>query len=312
MRFKEISSMILNCRNIKQLLVFILISFCISPAIVSASPQKDIAILPFKNVSGNSLCKIENAVTEMLITELAKNKNFRIVERQRMEDILKESKFQMSGLSDSNNAIKFGKLTGAKYLIAGNITLCASEESQSSFIVDFGKKKASVELVIRIIDLETGIATGGADGKGESDRSSTSFIPSSVGLPNIFDSSKSVGTSTTKAEKGDLLIEAASKAVIDLSEKVKTVFPLEGYIIKKDGEKVIIDIGKNMVAEGSRFEVYQMGEELIHPVTKKKIGQEKIKTGEVVIEKIQEDFSYGKITSGTSEIKVGNIVTLKN
>lgn len=312
MRFKEISSMILNCRNIKQLLVFILISFCISPAIVSASPQKDIAILPFKNVSGNSLCKIENAVTEMLITELAKNKNFRIVERQRMEDILKESKFQMSGLSDSNNAIKFGKLTGAKYLIAGNITLCASEESQSSFIVDFGKKKASVELVIRIIDLETGIATGGADGKGESDRSSTSFIPSSVGLPNIFDSSKSVGTSTTKAEKGDLLIEAASKAVIDLGEKVKTVFPLEGYIIKKDGEKVIIDIGKNMVAEGSRFEVYQMGEELIHPVTKKKIGQEKIKTGEVVIEKIQEDFSYGKITSGTSEIKVGNIVTLKN
>ncbi len=312
MRFGGISFLVQYYRNIKLLLVFILISFCISPAIVSASPQKDIAILPFKNVSGNSLCKIENAVTEMLITELAKNKNFRIVERQRMEDILKESKFQMSGLSDSNNAIKFGKLTGAKYLIAGNITLCASEESQSSFIIDFGKKKASVELVIRIIDLETGIATGGADGKGESDRSSTSFIPSSVGLPNIFDSSKSVGTSTTKAEKGDLLIEAASKAVIDLSEKVKTVFPLEGYIIKKDGEKVIIDIGKNMVAEGSRFEVYQMGEELIHPVTKKKIGQEKIKTGEVVIEKIQEDFSYGKITSGTSEIKVGNIVTLKN
>jgi len=311
MRFKEISSMILNCINIKLLLVVISVSLCIVPAIASASPQKDIAVLPFKNVSGNSGCKIEYAVTEMLITELAKNKNFRIVERQRLEDILKESKFQMSGLSDTNNAIKFGKLTGAKYLIAGNITLCSSEESQSSFIVDFGKKKASVELVVRIIDLETGIATGGAEGKGSSDRSSTSFAPSSVGLPNIFDSSKSVGTGTTKAEKGDLLIEAASKAVMELNEKIKSVFPLDGYIIKKDGETVIIDIGKDMVAEGSYFEVYQMGEELIHPVTKKKIGQEKIKTGEFTIDKIHEDFSYGKITSGSKDIKVGNIVTLK-
>ena len=95
--------------------------------------------------------------------------------------------------------------------------------------------------------------------------------------------------------------------------RLKSIFPLEGYIIKKDGEKVIIDIGKNMVAEGSRFEVYQMGEELIHPVTKKKIGQEKIKTGEIIIDKIQEEFSYGKITSDTNQINVGNtIVTLKN
>jgi len=304
--------MVLTCRNTQILLIFLLAALFIIPTMVSASPRKDIAVLPFKNVSGNSGCKIGNAVTEMLITELAKNKNFRIVERQRMEDILKESKFQMSGLSDTNNAIKFGKLTGAKYLIAGNITLCSSEESQSSFIIDFGKKKASVELVIRIIDLETGIAIGGAEGKGDSDRSSTSFTPSSVGLPNILDSSKSVGTATTKSEKGDLLIEAASKAVIDMGEKIKTIFPLEGYIIKKDGEKVIIDIGKNMIAEGSLFEVYQMGEELIHPVTKKKIGQEKIKTGEIIIDKIQEEFSYGKITSGTNDIKVGNIVTLKN
>ncbi|MFO7667460.1 MAG: CsgG/HfaB family protein, partial [Desulfobacterales bacterium] len=164
--------MILTCRNIQLMLVFLLASLLTGPTLVSASSQKDIAVLPFKNVSGNSGCKIEYAATEMLITELAKNKNFRIVERQRMEDILKESRFQMSGLSDSNNAIKFGKLTGAKYLIAGNITLCSSEESQSSFIVDFGKKKASVELVIRIIDLETGITTGGAEGKGDSDRSS--------------------------------------------------------------------------------------------------------------------------------------------
>ncbi len=310
MRFGGISSMILNCRNIKLLLVVILFSLCIIPTIVSASSQKDVAVLPFKNVSGNSGCKIEYAVTEMLITELAKNKNFRIVERQRLEDILKESKFQMSGLSDSNNAIKFGRLTGAKYLIAGNITLCSSEESQSSFIVDFGKKKASVELVVRIIDLETGIATGGAEGKGSSDRSSTSFAPSSVGLPNIFDSSKSVGTGTTKAEKGDLLIEAASKAVIELNEKIKAVFPLEGYIIKKDGQIVIIDIGKGMINTGSRFEVFQVGEELIHPVTKKKIGQEKNKVGEITIDKIHDEFSYGKITSSTKEIAVGNTIVL--
>ena len=308
MRFRVISSTISSCRNIKLLLVPVLIFSCIMPVIVSASPQKDIAVLPFKNISGNSGCNIEDAVTEMLITELAKNKNFHIVERQQLTNVLKETKLQMSGLTDPNNAIKFGKLTGAKYLISGNITLCSTEEAKSSFIVDFGKQKANVELVVRIIDLETGIAVGGSEGKGSSDRSSTSFDPGSVGF-NILNP---IGGGTTKAEKTGILIEAASQAVIQLNDKIKTLFPLEGYIIKKDGETVIIDIGKGMVGEGSRFEVYQMGEELIHPVTKKKIGQEKIKTGEITVDKIHEDFSYGKITSGAKEIKVGNIVIFKN
>lgn len=308
MRFRGIFSTILYFRNIKLLLVVILVSICVAPIIVSASPQKDIAVLPFKNISGNSGCNIEDAVTEMLITELAKNKNFHIVERQQMSNVLKETKLQMSGLTDPSNAIKFGKLTGAKYLISGNITLCSSEEAKSSFIVDFGKQKANVELVVRIIDLETGIAVGGSEGKGSSDRSSTSFDPKSVG----FNMLNPIGGGTTKAEKAGIMIEAASQAVIQLNEKIKTLFPLDGYIIKKDGETVIIDIGKGMVGEGSRFEVYQMGEELIHPVTKKKIGQEKIKIGEIVVDKIHEDFSYGKISSGSKEIKVGDIVTLKN
>jgi len=308
MRFREISSMILYFRNIKLLLVIILVSICMAPIIVSASPQKDIAVLPFKNISGNSGCNIEDAVTEMLITELAKNKNFHIVERQQLTNVLKETKLQMSGLTDPNNAIKFGKLTGAKYLISGNITLCSSEESKNSFIVDFGKQKAIVELVVRVIDLETGVAAGGAEGKGSSDRSSTSFDPGSVGL-NILNP---IGGGTTKAEKAGILIEAASQAIIQLNEKIKTLFPLDGYIIKKDGETVIIDIGKGMVSTGSYFEVFRIGEELIHPVTKKKIGQEKIKTGEITVDKIHEDFSYGKITSGAKEIKVGDIVTLKN
>jgi curli biogenesis system outer membrane secretion channel CsgG len=308
MRFSGMASVILNQKNIGALLIATLLCLCIFPDSSPASSVKDIAVLPFKNISGNQGCNIEDAVTEMLITELAKNKNFHIVERQQLANVLKETKLQMSGLTDPGNAVKFGKLTGAKYLISGNITLCSSEESKSSFIVDFGKQKANVELVVRIIDMETGIATGGAEGKGSSDRSSTSFDPGSVGL-NILNP---IGGGTTKAEKAGILIEAASQAVIQLNDKIKTLFPLDGYIIKKDGETVIIDIGKNMVGEGSRFEVYQMGEELVHPVTKKKIGQEKIKTGEITIDKIHEDFSYGKITSGAKEIKVGNIVILKN
>ncbi len=276
------------------------------PQNLSASAVKDIAVLPFKNITGNSGCNIEDAVTEMLMTELAKNKNFHIVERQRLNEILKETKLQMSGLTDPSNAIKFGKLTGAKYLISGNITLCASEESKSSFIINYGKQKSNVELKVRIIDLETGIAIGGSEGKGSSDRSSTSFDPSIVGINNV----NPIGSGTTKAERAGILIEAASQAVAQLNNNLKALFPLEGYIIKKDGDTVIIDIGKGMVSEGSRFEVFQMGEELIHPVTKKKLGQEKAKVGEITIDKVLEEFSYGKIASGKESIKVGNIVTL--
>nr|CBX31263.1 hypothetical protein N47_E47750 [uncultured Desulfobacterium sp.] len=275
------------------------------PKILYASSVKDIAVLPFKNITGNSGCNIEDSVTEMLMTELAKNKNFHIVERQRLTDILKETKLQMSGLTDPANALKFGKMTGAKYLISGNITLCATEESKSSFIISYGKQKSNVELKVRVIDLETGIAIGGSEGKGSSDRSSTSFDPSVVGLNNLDNIS-----SGTKSERAGILVEAASQAVTQLNNNLKALFPLEGYIIKKDGDTVIIDIGKGLVSEGSRFEVFQMGEELIHPVTKKKLGQEKTKVGEITVDKVLDEFSYAKTTPGNEKIKVGNIVTL--
>lgn len=306
MKLLKKALMVAKQKGILLLIIFTLICLFILPGSSHASPVKDIAVLPFKNITGNSGCNIEDAVTEMLMTELAKNKNFHIVERQRLTDILKETKLQMTGLTDPSNAIKFGKLTGAKYLISGNITLCASEESKSSFIISYGKQKSNVELKVRIVDLETGIAIGGSEGKGSSDRSSTSFDPSIVGLNNL----DNISSGTTRAEKAGIMIEAASQAVIQLNDNLKAMFPLEGYIIKRDGDTVIIDIGKGMVSEGSRFEVFQFGEELIHPVTKKKLGQEKTKVGEITVDKIYDDFSYGKITPGKESVKVSNIVSL--
>ena len=82
MRLLGMASAIYNQKNIKSLLIAALICICILPKTAPASAIKDIAVLPFKNISGNSGCNIEDAVTEMLITELAKNKNFHIVERQ--------------------------------------------------------------------------------------------------------------------------------------------------------------------------------------------------------------------------------------
>ncbi|WP_435547393.1 CsgG/HfaB family protein [Desulfobacterium sp. N47] len=296
---------IAKLNSISLLIIFTIMCLFVLPKILYASSVKDIAVLPFKNITGNSGCNIEDSVTEMLMTELAKNKNFHIVERQRLTDILKETKLQMSGLTDPANALKFGKMTGAKYLISGNITLCATEESKSSFIISYGKQKSNVELKVRVIDLETGIAIGGSEGKGSSDRSSTSFDPSVVGLNNLDNIS-----SGTKSERAGILVEAASQAVTQLNNNLKALFPLEGYIIKKDGDTVIIDIGKGLVSEGSRFEVFQMGEELIHPVTKKKLGQEKTKVGEITVDKVLDEFSYAKTTPGNEKIKVGNIVTL--
>ncbi len=65
-------------------------------------------------------------------------------------------------------------------------------------------------------------------------------------------------------------------------------FPLEGYIIKRNGKNVNIDIGSGAgLQPGVEFFVFQEGETLKHPKTGEVLEVEKIKTGRIRIIELQ-------------------------
>ncbi|MCX5784628.1 MAG: hypothetical protein NTX59_02970 [Elusimicrobia bacterium] len=105
-----------------------------------------IAILPLINNSADkSLDSIGITLSDLISAQMAAKKGFKLVERQRIEEMLSELKLGQSGVVDQNAAIQVGKMLGANVMAFGSFS-------------SFGKK---VLLTIRLIKVETGEIVGG-------------------------------------------------------------------------------------------------------------------------------------------------------
>jgi curli biogenesis system outer membrane secretion channel CsgG len=80
---------------------------------------------------GANMSTISNQLRDMLVTELTQKARgkFRMVERERLEDIRGELSFQQSGEVDTSTVQKIGKLLGVKYMITGKVTRFAYKEA---------------------------------------------------------------------------------------------------------------------------------------------------------------------------------------
>lgn len=85
-----------------------------------------------KNVSRENA----EALTDLLRTELFNTGRFTVVERQKILKILDEQKFQMSGVTDADQAIQIGKLLNVKKIMIGTLTLLGNTHILNTRIVD--------------------------------------------------------------------------------------------------------------------------------------------------------------------------------
>ena len=111
---------------------------------LSATEMKTIAVLDFSNNSimeKEKYASLTSGLAEILITELGKVKSLQVVERKKINEIIKEMQLAQSGLISEETGVTVGKLLGAKYLVFG------------SYMV-FDKK---IRVDIRIVEVETGL-----------------------------------------------------------------------------------------------------------------------------------------------------------
>jgi len=75
--------------------------------------------------------------------------------------------------------------------------------------------------------------------------------------------------------------------IIEMSHKISKNFPLQGYIVDRDGQTVTLDLGDMAgVKQGMEFVVYREGAVIKHPKTGEILDVEKITTGRVKIENV--------------------------
>jgi len=131
----------------------------------SMASKPSIGVAEFKNTSGAAWWRggMGWDLAGMVANELASTGSFNVVERSKLQHVLREQDLGVSGRVRRGTAAKIGKLTGAKYLVLGTVT--SYEESTagtgggiSLFGVSLGGKqeKAYIAVDLRVVDTTTG------------------------------------------------------------------------------------------------------------------------------------------------------------
>ena len=95
--------------------------------------QTPIAVIDFE---GKGVSQTEaSALTDRLRTELLNSRNFVVIERGMMEEILSEQGFQQSGCTTNECIVEVGKLVGVNRIIGGSVSKVGSLYSVSAKIV---------------------------------------------------------------------------------------------------------------------------------------------------------------------------------
>lgn len=95
---------------------------------VEDTSKVTLAVMDFKNNSSIfGYDKLERTIPEILKTELSHSPEIVVVERSKIESILKEQALAQAGVIENETAQKVGQLAGAEYIITGEINTVGNQ-----------------------------------------------------------------------------------------------------------------------------------------------------------------------------------------
>lgn len=129
-----------------------------------SSVRPTLAVMDFEIKAGYSAQRqLADGLSDMLVNALVESQCFRVVERSRMKELLREQGLGLGGTVDQSTAASVGKLAGAQLLVMGAITEFKEDESGGlggallgKVAAGVGMTSAHVGLIVRIVDSTTG------------------------------------------------------------------------------------------------------------------------------------------------------------
>ena len=102
---------------------------------------------------------------------------------------------------------------------------------------------------------------------------------------------------------GTAPVLGVSSASLDrIVSQIDSMFPpLEGVVVSVDRQVLTLDLKQGQpVKEGDRLKLIRFGQDIIHPVSKKKIGRKETDLGEVEVIDVRQNFSLAKLVNPTT------------
>lgn len=119
-----------------------------------------VAVMPFKIAIREAPSQVSHGLPDMLDNALVNTGCFRIVDRAKLDDIMKEQGTGLFAAQDENAFVKVGKMAGAQVLIFGTITefkeIKSGDKGRRDFAFKVGPKTANIRYTLEFIDATTG------------------------------------------------------------------------------------------------------------------------------------------------------------
>lgn len=275
-------------------LLLILVSFSY---MYSAQGKLRIAVVKFENKStwhwwGD---KLGEAAADVFVTNLVNTGKFSMIEREKVNEILREQDFGASGAVTAQTAAKVGKMLGVDLILTGSITqFSVSKVGGGIGRIGLGVTTGKVVLQARLVNTSTGEIIVAAEEENKKRLVGARY--KGANFQQSFD----------QGLANEVMHPAVEKMVAKIVDKTAGLIPAAptGRVVKVEGTKVWINLGANAgLSAGDEFEVYRKGEELIDPETGLSLGAEEEKVGKIVITEVQDKYSIGTVQSGNVKAK---------
>jgi curli biogenesis system outer membrane secretion channel CsgG len=282
----------------------------LGPLPSAAQAKIRIAIWDFENNSAGSYWfsnDLGKAARNQIDTAMAENATlsakFSVVEREKLEMVMKEQGLATAGALDPQSAAKVGRILGVKYILTGGIDKFSINRTGGGIGrlgVGGSMTTADATINMRFIDTTTAERIVSLSGDGQ--------VKKGGGFVG--------GTSLSRDAEWGIASEAVGKAAQVIVAKLTgegylakigpgtgAASGLEGRIAKVDGKSAWLNIGSaSGVKVGDKFAVFSVGEAIVDPDTGMKLGAPEKQTGTGEVTEVEE--RYAVVTfSGAAKVK---------
>jgi len=267
----------------------------------------------------NTQVDIGKGIRALLTTRLQQAGKIRIVERAKVNTVMKEQDFGASNRVKKGTNARIGQIIGADVYLMGDIVAFGRDDRKTGVNagafgapgpfghIHVGKSSSKAVVVIdyRLVDAETSEIIDSGEARGESKRESKGF----GGMFGVAGAGAGGGgVDMTSSNFGQTIIGEATMAACDqLAEIMNSKIPglprkqldIEARIADVSGSVVTLAAGGNDgIQVGDRFEVFHVISEIKDPVSGEILDSKVEKAGELVITSVRDRIAIGQYSGG--------------
>ena len=249
-------------------------------AVLPFSMDKRVLVTDGRHVVSGVVEDQSTLLTNELVHQLVATRKFDVLERSRVDDLIKEKQFQESDYASPDEAPKIAKLLGADYFVLGRIDDFGVESEAKTIPYStqtYIQQEAEIDLYLRIIDARTG----------------------KIVAAEKFQSETRLRVNPNKKNQNvgkDLIAQATQEMV---SRITNAVYPVK--VSKVDGKTLYLNRGADgNLKVGDLLSVYSQGASVTDQDTGEVLGNTESEVGKAKVIAVEARFTKAELQDNAS------------